>query len=94
MLQALQIDPTVLAYKILNGPYDWNGYPLALLGCKAVVYKDGDTHSSWASQGVDAFISALRKIITDVKIITSQKQGLTIYLAGRNHFCNIANYLC
>ncbi len=26
---------------------------LALLGCKAVVYKDGDTHGSWVSRGTD-----------------------------------------
>ena len=55
MLRALRIDPTKSAYKILNGPYDWNRYPLAPLGCKVVVYEDGDTTGSWASRGVDAF---------------------------------------
>ncbi len=43
MLRASCIDPSKLAYEILNGPYDWNHYPLAPLGCKAVVYKDGNT---------------------------------------------------
>jgi hypothetical protein len=43
----------VSAHKILNSPYDWNRCPLAPLGCKAVVYKDGDTRGSWASRGVD-----------------------------------------
>ncbi len=55
LLQASQIDPTKSAYEILNGPYDWNRYPLAPLGCKAVVYEDSDTRGSWASCGVDAF---------------------------------------
>jgi hypothetical protein len=55
MLWALQIDPSKSAYKILNGLYNWNRYPLALLGCKAIVYKDGDIRGSWASRGVDAF---------------------------------------
>jgi hypothetical protein len=55
MLQASQIDPSKSAYKIFNGPYNWNCYPLAPLGCKAIVYKDGDTHGSWAFRGVDAF---------------------------------------
>ncbi len=32
--------------------YDWNRYPLAPLGCKAVVYEDGNTRGSWASQGI------------------------------------------
>jgi hypothetical protein len=35
-------------YKALNGPYDWNQYPLAPSGCKAVVYKNGNTRGSWA----------------------------------------------
>jgi hypothetical protein len=55
MLQASRVDPSKLAYEILNGPYNWNRYPLAPLRCKAVVYKDGNTRGSWASRGVDAF---------------------------------------
>ncbi len=55
MLRASRINPSKSAYKILNGPYDWNRYPLVPLGCKAVVYKDSDTRGSWASRGVDAF---------------------------------------
>ncbi len=55
LLRASRVDPTKSAYEVLNGPYGWNRYPLAPLGCKAVVYKDGDTRGSWASRGVDAF---------------------------------------
>ena len=55
MLHALCIDLTKLAYKVLYGPYDWNRYPLALLMCKAVVYKDKDTRGSWASRDVDSW---------------------------------------
>ncbi len=55
MLRTSHIDPTKSAYETLYGPYDWNRYPLAPLGCKAVVYEDGDTRGSWASRGVDAF---------------------------------------
>ena len=55
MLRASRIDPTKSACEILNGPYDWNRYLLAPLGCKAVVYEDGDTRGSWASRSVDAF---------------------------------------
>jgi hypothetical protein len=61
MLRASRIDPTKLAYEILNGVYDWNRYPLAPLGCKAVVYKDGNTRGAWASRGVDAFYLRLAK---------------------------------
>ncbi len=55
MLRASRVNPSKLAYKILNGPYNWNRYPLASLGCKAIVYKDGDTRGSWASRSVNAF---------------------------------------
>ncbi len=55
MLHASCIDPTVSAYMILTGAYNWNQYPLAPLGCKAVVYKDCNTCGSQASQSGDAF---------------------------------------
>ena len=43
LMRASRVDPTKSAYEILNGPYNWNRYPLAPLGCKAVIYEDGDT---------------------------------------------------
>jgi hypothetical protein len=55
LMQASRINPNILAYKALNGPYDWNKYPLAPLGCKAVIYKDGDNRGSWASRGIDGW---------------------------------------
>ena len=32
LMRASQIDPTISAYEVLNGPYDWNRYSLAPLG--------------------------------------------------------------
>ncbi len=55
MLRAARIDPTKLAYKVVYRPSDWNRYPLVPLGCKAVVYKDGDTRGLWALHGVDGW---------------------------------------
>jgi hypothetical protein len=55
MMCASRIDPTIYAYEVLHGPHDWNRYPLAPLGCKAVVYEDGDTRGSWALRGVDGW---------------------------------------
>jgi hypothetical protein len=55
LLRALRINPAISAYEILNRSYDWNRYLLAPLGCKAAVYKDGDSRGSWASQGVDGW---------------------------------------
>jgi hypothetical protein len=37
LMRASQINPEILAYEAIKGPYDWNRYPLALLGCKAVM---------------------------------------------------------
>jgi hypothetical protein len=45
----------MLAYKAIHGPYDWNHFPLASPGCKAVVYKSPETQDSWASRGIDAW---------------------------------------
>jgi hypothetical protein len=42
-------------YEFLNGPYGWNRHPLAPLWCKAIIYEDGDTQGSWASQGGDGW---------------------------------------
>jgi hypothetical protein len=53
LMRASRINPSISAYEALNGSYDWNQYPLAPLGCKAIVYKDGDTRGSWASRGVN-----------------------------------------
>ena len=55
LLRASRINPTISAYEALNGRYDWNRYPLAPLGCKAVIYRDGDIRGSWASRGVDGW---------------------------------------
>jgi hypothetical protein len=55
MMRLSRINPAILAYEALNGPYNWNSSPLAPLGCKAIVYEDGDTQGLWASRGVDAW---------------------------------------
>jgi hypothetical protein len=56
LLQPSQIDPTKSAYKILEGPHDWNRYPLAPLGTKAIIYEDPETQESWALCGLDAWL--------------------------------------
>jgi hypothetical protein len=55
LMRASRINPNILAYKALNGPYDCNRYPLVPLGCKAVVYKDGDNRGLWASRGINGW---------------------------------------
>ncbi len=55
LMQASRINPTKAAYELLNGPYNWDRYPLATLGCKAIVYKDGNSQGLWASRGADVW---------------------------------------
>ncbi len=55
LMQASRINPDILAYEAINAPYNWNRYSLAPLGCKAVVYKDGDNRGSWASRGINGW---------------------------------------
>jgi hypothetical protein len=56
LLQPSWIDPTKSAYEILEGPYDWNRYPLAPLGTRAIIYEDPETRESWALRGLDAWL--------------------------------------
>ena len=55
MMRVSRINQTISAYKQLNDPYNWNRYPLAPLGCKAVIYKDSNTRGSWASRSIDGW---------------------------------------
>ncbi len=55
LLWTSRTNPEISAYEALNGPYDWNKYPLAPPGCKAIIYKAPAVHGSWASRGTDAW---------------------------------------
>jgi hypothetical protein len=55
MLRPLQIDPTKSAYKVLNSFYDWNQFPLAPPGCKAMIYETPKSRTFWGSQGTNAW---------------------------------------
>jgi hypothetical protein len=48
LLRASRINPNILAYEALNGPYNWDRYPLAPPGCKAIIYKAPVVQGSWA----------------------------------------------
>jgi hypothetical protein len=55
LLQASRINPNISAYEALNRPYNWDSYPLAPPGCKAVIYEAPAVRGSWASRGTDAW---------------------------------------
>jgi hypothetical protein len=92
MMRTLRNNPAISACEALNGPYDWSRYPLAPIGCKAVVYEDGDTRGLWVSRGVDAWYLGRHKTITGVIYTTYLKRGLTGYQGQQNCSPNIAKY--
>jgi hypothetical protein len=55
MMRPLHINPNISAYEAIHGPYDWNHFPLAPPGCKAVVYKSPKTQGLWGSNGINAW---------------------------------------
>ncbi len=55
LLHPLRVNPSISAYKAVHGPYDWNQFPLAPLGCKAVIYEAPELRGLWASHGTDAW---------------------------------------
>ena len=73
LMRASRIDPTKSAYKILNGPYNWNRYPLAPLGCKAVIYKIVIPADHGHHEGLTGGTSDHPKITTGVHCTTSLK---------------------
>jgi hypothetical protein len=55
MLRPARINPSMSAYEAIYGPYNWNRYPLAPPGCKAVIYEAPEVRGLWASHGTDAW---------------------------------------
>jgi len=55
LMRRSRIDPSKSAYDVLHGPYDWNRFPLAPPGCKAIIYESPAQRGSWGSHGVDAW---------------------------------------
>jgi hypothetical protein len=54
-MQASCIDPSMSAYEAIQGPYNWNHFPLAPSGCKAIIYESPNARGSWGSRGTDAW---------------------------------------
>jgi hypothetical protein len=49
------ISPYKSAYETLEEPYNFNPYPLAPLGTRAITYEDSDRQASWAPHGLDVW---------------------------------------
>ena len=56
LLQTSCTDPTKSAYHQHHGQqYNWNRYPMAPPGTRAIIYKDPGSCTSWGPRGTDAW---------------------------------------
>jgi hypothetical protein len=53
LLRTSRHDPTKSAYKQLNGPYDFNKWPMAPPGTNAVIWENPTRRQSWAPRGLN-----------------------------------------
>ena len=56
LLRTTRQDPTKSAYKFLQGKFDYNKTPMAILGTRAVAFTDPDKRGAWEAHGVDAYV--------------------------------------
>jgi hypothetical protein len=54
-MRASRTNPNMSAYEAIHGPYNWNRFPLAPLGCKAIIYKSPEARGLWGTRGTDAW---------------------------------------
>jgi hypothetical protein len=55
LMRASRTNPNMSAYDTIHGPYDWNRFPIAPLGCKAIIYESPKARGSWGTRGTDAW---------------------------------------
>ena len=58
MIQTCRQDPTIYAYKALNGPFDYNKTLLGPLGSPSVLYDDPTNRNTFAPHCTDAIYVA------------------------------------
>ena len=56
LLRTARQDPTKSAYKFLQGEFDYNKTPMAILGTRAVAFTDPDKRGAWEAHGIDAYV--------------------------------------
>ena len=55
LMRPSRSNPNISAYEEIWGLYDWNAFPLAPPGCKAVIDESPEARGSWGSRGTDAW---------------------------------------
>lgn len=58
-VRASQINPKLLVYAQIHGPFDFNKTPLAPLGCKIVMHDRAEDRRSWGPHGTHGFYIGL-----------------------------------
>jgi hypothetical protein len=89
-MRASRINPNISAYEAIWGPYDWNCFPLAPPGCKAVIYESPAARGSWGSRGTDAWYLGPSRDHYRCNHYLSLKHERIAYRDRRSSFPNIA----
>ena len=56
IIRRSRIDPTRSEFHQLNGhKYDWNAFPMAPPGTRAVIYISAEGRTSWGARGIDTW---------------------------------------
>ena len=55
MLHTSCIDPSKLAYEVLEGPHDFSHHPWAPPGCRAIIHEPTYNRTLWGPRGADAW---------------------------------------
>jgi hypothetical protein len=85
MLRPLRIDPTKSAYEVLNGPYNWNQFPLHRLAAKRWFMKP-PSHLPWGAAGVlTRGTLAHLSITTGAITISCRKRLQMCYFSGQHY---------
>ena len=90
LMRASRINPNISAYEAIWGPYDWNCFPLAPPGCKAVIYESPAARGSWGSRGTDAWYLGPSRDHYRCNHYLSLKHERIAYRDRRSSFPNIA----
>ena len=93
LLRTSRINPNILAYEALNGPYNWDRYPLAPPGCKAIIYKTQQLGALGHRVGQMNGIWGHRQITINATSTMCLKRAHTEFWGQPNCFPNTARSL-
>ena len=96
MIRTCRRYPIIYAYKVLNGPFNYNKTPLAPLGSPAVMYNDPKNKNNFAPHCTDAIYVAQSMLhCRNRKYRVPSTQKMCIYSSAKKYFehCEVLTIL-